>query len=78
MTAATTTLPGSLGQRLLALRGERGWTQQQLADASGVPQQTISRLERAYSRRGYPETILALAEALGVQPRDLLPKEAKP
>jgi transcriptional regulator with XRE-family HTH domain len=33
-------------ERLRALRNERGWTQQHLAALSGVPDATISRIER--------------------------------
>jgi putative transcriptional regulator len=31
--------------RLKALRGERGWTQQELADRAGVSRQTIHSIE---------------------------------
>lgn len=53
-------------------RKERGMTQQQLADASGIPQVTISTLERG-RRRAYPRTADALAEALGCSPIELTP-----
>lgn len=62
--ASTAMTPISL--RLRELRTAKGWTQQELAQRSGVPQYTISRLES-----GEPESVnLAhleqLADALGV------------
>jgi transcriptional regulator with XRE-family HTH domain len=45
-----------------AARGLIGWTQQDLADASGIPKRTIARIELG----GAPQrrTILAVQEAL--------------
>jgi transcriptional regulator with XRE-family HTH domain len=62
--SSTAMTPISL--RLRELRTAKGWTQQELAERSGVPQYTISRLES-----GEPESVnLAhleqLADALEV------------
>ena len=46
--------------RVKDLRSERGWTQQQLADAAGVSRQSINSIER---NRYVPSLELALAFA---------------
>jgi transcriptional regulator with XRE-family HTH domain len=60
---------------LIRLRQERGMTQVELSDASGINQSHISKLERGV---GDPRlsTVLALAAALRVLPSDLLPPGA--
>jgi transcriptional regulator with XRE-family HTH domain len=56
-----------------ARREKRGWSQGDLARASGVPQQTISRLERVGFQKGVEfDTLERIARALGVHPRVLL------
>ncbi len=59
------------GQKLQRLRSRRLWLIGDLAEKSGVHRNTISKLENG--RGGaYPETIRRLAEALNVEPTDLL------
>ena len=59
------------GQKLQRLRSRRLWLIGDLAEKSGVHRNTISKLENG--RGGaYPETIRRLAEALDVEPTDLL------
>jgi transcriptional regulator with XRE-family HTH domain len=60
--------------RLQQLRYERGLTQQQVADGSGVSQRTLVRLERDAQR---PSARIAkrLADYFGVQVTDLMPIE---
>ena len=63
--------------RVEALMKERGWTQGQLAEASGVKQPAISLL---LSRQSRPQrrTIEKIAKALAVSPEELWPEtEAK-
>ena len=50
----------SIQNRVKELRGERGWTQQELADAVGVSRQSINSIERD---RYVPSLILALTFA---------------
>ncbi|MFL5487691.1 MAG: helix-turn-helix transcriptional regulator [Gemmatimonadaceae bacterium] len=50
----------SVRNRVKELRAERGWTQQQLADAVGVSRQSINSIERD---RYVPSLILALTFA---------------
>lgn len=59
------------GERLKGLRKERALSQQDLEKRSGVAQHTISALEGA-KREARPSTIRKLAEALGVEPREII------
>ena len=56
----------TFGERLKLLREERGWSQRELAERSGVPYFTIYRCERG--THGEPRVSMAakLARALGV------------
>ncbi len=60
-------------EELRRLRKERGLTQRELADASGVDPATISQIERG-NRRPHLETLDSLADALGVEVGDFLAK----
>jgi transcriptional regulator with XRE-family HTH domain len=59
------------GARLRTLRKEKALSQRDLANVSGVGPVTISELERGV-RDAQPRTIRKLAEALGVEPRELM------
>lgn len=59
------------GDKLKALRQERMLSQRDLAQAIGSVQATISAIERG-TRTARPRTVRRLAEALGVEPRELL------
>lgn len=52
-------------------REQKGWTQEQLETASGVPQATISKLETRADIRVAFDTVLDLAKALEKDPRAL-------
>ena len=56
-----------IGKRLRALREAAGLTQLQLAAASGLTHEAISRLERG-ERAASAETVRQLAQALGIPP----------
>ena len=56
----------SIGKQIKTLRQEKGWSQQDLADASGVCQQMISKLETG--RAHQTSDIVKLAFALDVSP----------
>lgn len=60
------------GKRVRELRLERGLTQEKLADLAGMHFTAIGHIERA-SRSSTLETVLKLAGALQVQPRELIP-----
>ena len=53
-------MAATIQNRVKELRSERGWTQQQLADAVGVSRQSINSIERD---RYVPSLILALTFA---------------
>lgn len=59
--------------RLRALRRKRVLTLRELGERAGVSKDTISRIER--SGTAYPSTIRKLAEALGVDPSELVRDE---
>jgi len=50
-------MAATIRNRVKELRDERGWTQQQLADATGVSRQSINSIER---ERYVPSLELAL------------------
>jgi transcriptional regulator with XRE-family HTH domain len=54
------------GERLRQAREARHWSQQELADASGVPYLTIYRCERGLHQEPRVSIAAKLARALGV------------
>ena len=62
------------GARLRQLRLERALTQRELCLLAGVSQDALSRLENE-RRPAHPSTIRRLAEALGVEPTELIKTE---
>jgi transcriptional regulator with XRE-family HTH domain len=60
------------GEKLRRLRLRRLWLVGDLADASGVHRNQISTYELGKAG-AHPDTIRKLAEALDVDPRELLP-----
>jgi transcriptional regulator with XRE-family HTH domain len=58
--------------RIRELRETRGWSQEQLADKSGVRQATISGLETGRIRRVQLDLLERLGAALGVDAASLL------
>ena len=58
------------GERVRALRQERGLSQERLAELAGVHRTYLSSLERGERNVGL-DNINAIAEALGVPPADL-------
>ncbi len=60
--------------KLRQLRRKAALSQQELAERSGMTQETISRLERGHhAARG--RTVRKLADALGVEPKELIKGE---
>ena len=62
------------GEIIKKYREEKEMTQQGLAMKSGLSIKTISNIETNRSNPSYP-TLWILADALGVEPKDLLPEE---
>jgi transcriptional regulator with XRE-family HTH domain len=64
-----------VGQKIKALRNNRNLTQDQLWDTSGIPQGTISRLERGLSEDIMLSTLLRLSDGLGVEVEELVKRD---
>jgi transcriptional regulator with XRE-family HTH domain len=62
------------GVRLRQLRRERALSQRDLSRVTGIAFDTISRLETG-KQRAQHRTIRKLAEALGVEPKELMKGE---
>lgn len=62
---------GSLGQRIAALRVDRGWTQQQLADRLGISRVAVSHLETDLNTPS-ERTVALLAGLFRLEPHDLV------
>jgi transcriptional regulator with XRE-family HTH domain len=62
-------------EKLARLREDRVLSQRDLARMAGLAQGTVWRIENGFSKV-HPSTIRKLAEALGVEPRDLVRREA--
>ncbi|WP_082404181.1 helix-turn-helix transcriptional regulator [Saccharothrix sp. NRRL B-16348] len=58
------------GHRIAALRLQYGWTQEQLAEASGFDRKTVNRIENGRHSPSL-DRVFILADALGVQPLEL-------
>lgn len=73
----------ALGHRIFVIRTERGLTQEDLAERSGLHRNQISNLERGSSNRAphvadpHLSTIYRVARALDVPPAYLLPDGAE-
>lgn len=63
-----------LGERTAAIRRQRGWTQERLAEAVGVGSVTVSRWETG-QRAMSVATLVLVSRALGVRLADLLDAE---
>jgi predicted ATPase/transcriptional regulator with XRE-family HTH domain len=60
----------TLSTRLKCSRTDRGWTQAELADQSGVSASTIGKLEQGALRRPRYETLELLAKGLALSPQE--------
>ncbi len=59
------------GERIRQLRQERALSLRELGEMTGVAFDTINKLELG-KRQAQPRTIRKLAEALGVEPKELM------
>ena len=57
--------PTEFGQRLLAARVRKGWSQREAAERTGVPQSTITRMECGRTVRETLRVLDALAAGYG-------------
>lgn len=63
---------GEIGSRIKALRQARSLTQAQVAEAAGIDPSFYGQIERGANVPSV-RTLLSVAEALGVEPAQLLP-----
>ena len=63
-------------KKLQNARLAKFWSRDELANESGIHRDHIGRLERGYEGESRPPTIRKLAEALGVDPNELLADDA--
>lgn len=54
-----------LGARIAELRQERGWTQRELAERTGITPTYVSEIENARTKNVGSATLLEIADALG-------------
>jgi transcriptional regulator with XRE-family HTH domain len=66
-----------MGARMAALRRERGWSQEELADLLSVPRSRLGKWENGYTAPP-PEDLVALGEILGITVDELLTGERPP
>lgn len=64
-------MPEKLGRRIAALRAERRWTQQQLAERLGVSRVAVSHLESNLTDPG-ERTVALLAGLFHMEPHELV------
>ncbi len=57
---------GTIGEQLKRLRGERGITQEQLAERAGVSSELVSKLEQGVRQSARLTSLTRLAQALDV------------
>ncbi len=65
-----------LGARIKAVRKERGWSQEQLAERVGISTQYVSNIERGKENPTL-DLLLRLAQALKVSPAEIFDLEAR-
>jgi transcriptional regulator with XRE-family HTH domain len=59
------------GEKLKELREDRAFSVRDLAQAAGISTDTITALEKG-RRKAWPRNVRKLADALGVEPRELM------
>ena len=67
-----------LSEHLRQIRERKGWTQNHLADVSGVPQPSIWRLEKGHIRNPKTSLLRKLAAALEVSMDYLVTEDESP
>jgi len=65
------------GNKLQEFRLEKFWSRDELAAESGIHRDHIGRLERGEGGNSRPPTVRKLAEALSVDPRELIAEEVE-
>ena len=71
-------MANEFGNRVRALREERGWSQEQLARLAGVPGSWLSMVELGVSDQPSAESLSRLADAFGISVHTLATGEVVP
>lgn len=66
----------TLGQKIVGLRKQKNWRQQDLADKLGVTTRQLIRWENDQVELN-PKSVRKIAEALGISPEDLTAQRAQ-
>lgn len=61
----------AFAERIKALKNEKGWTNQQLAEKANLPVDTVSKLCSGATQNPNMDTLARLASAFGCTPNDL-------
>ena len=67
-----------IAARIRQLREEKGWSQEQLAEAADLSRDAVSRIERNDRKAPRFSTMKKIADALGIRPSVLLDSEPAP
>lgn len=62
-------------QKLQLARGRTRLTQVQLAERAGLSDVTVAKLEHGGLQNPRPTTVVRLADALGIEPEEILAEE---
>lgn len=66
-----------LGRRIARFRGDRGWTQQQMADRLALSRTAVSHIEADLTQPG-ERTVILLAGLFGMEPLELVAETLYP
>jgi len=62
-------------KRLKQLRKKAGWSQQKLAEKAGLSYNVITKIEQGIAKRPSIQTMVKLADALGISLDELVGRE---
>lgn len=64
-----------LNQRIRQLREKAGWSQQKLAEKSGLSYTVITKIEQGVAKRPTIQTMIKLADAFGISLDELVKRK---
>ncbi len=64
-----------LAEKLKKLRQKKGWTQQELSHRAGLSHNAISKIEQGATKKPIMQTLIKIADALGVSFDELVGRE---
>jgi transcriptional regulator with XRE-family HTH domain len=66
-----------LAKRIKELREKAGWSQQKLAEEAGLSYNTITKIEQGSAKQPVIQTMVKIADALGVGLDELMGRKGK-